>query len=112
MRKQSIITLFVGLALWAAPGAAFAKNVNIQFKTDLDPCGGSCVAPADNNSGKAEYRKQTKQEFFRTHAAIELPSAALGLADVAAAQAADVRVILTRATVDYAECSLAFAEVQ
>ena len=111
MRNYVRVLAVAGLALWAAP--ASAKTVNTEFKTDLDPC---CAAPADDNGGSAEYKKQvangttTKQERFRAQARIELPSAALGLATVADAEAADVRVILTRASVDYAECSLVMVD--
>jgi hypothetical protein len=112
MRNPMIIAAVASLALWASP--ASAKTVNTEFKTDLDPC---CAAPADDNGGSAEYKKQvangttTKQERFRAQATIELPSAALGLATVADAQAADVRVILSRASVDYAECSLVMVDI-
>jgi len=107
MRNHMMIVAVAILALWAAP--ASAKTVNTEFKTDLDPC---CAAPTDDNGGSAEYKKQvangttTKQERFRAQARIELPSATLGLTNVADAQAADVRVILSRASVDYAECAL------
>ncbi len=110
MRNYAIAAL-VGLALWAAP--ASAKTVNTEFKTDLDPC---CAAPAEDNGGSAGYKKQvvngatTKQERFRAQAQVELPSAALGIATVADAEAADIRVILSRAAVDYAECSLLMFE--
>jgi hypothetical protein len=106
-----IIAAVASLALWAAPVSA--KTVNTELKTGLDPC---CAAPAENNGGSAEYKKQvangttTKQERFRAQASIELPSAALGLATVADAQAADVRVILSRASVDYAECALVMVD--
>ena len=113
MRNSMIIAAVAILALWAAP--ASAKAVNTEFTTDLDPC---CAAPADNNGGSADYKKQvangttTKQERFRAQARIELPSATLGLATVADAQAADVRVILSRASVDYAECTLVMVDTE
>lgn len=112
MRKPMIIAVAASLAIWASP--ASAKTVNTEVKTDLDPC---CAAPADDNGGSAEYKKQvangttTKQERFRAQAKIELPSATLGLATIADAQAADVRVILSRASVDYAECSLLMVDI-
>jgi hypothetical protein len=115
MRNKFMIAAFIGLALWAAPNAASAKNsVNTEFKTDLDAC---CAAPAEDNKGSAIYRKQTsglvtKQERFRAQAKIDLPSAALSIADETAAAAADVRVILSRTGADYAECSLEFAQVE
>ena len=115
MRSHPFITLVVGLALSAASGGvASAKNggssTSTEFKANLDAC---CAAASENNDGSAEYRKQTnngatKQERFRTQAKVELPSAALGIVDAATAQAADVRVILTRNNVDYAECALDF----
>jgi hypothetical protein len=115
MRNHSLIALIIGVALSAANGGvASAKNggssSNIDLKANLDPC---CAAASENNDGNAEYRKQTsngapKQERFRTQAKVELPSAALGIVDAATAGAADVRVILTRNTVDYAECALDF----
>ena len=106
----------IGLALFAAaPRMAAAKNGGgVEFKTNLDAC---CAAASEDNDGKAEYRKQTsngvtKQERFRTQAKIELPSAVLGIVDATSAQAADVRVILTRSGTDYAECTLDFDEVE
>jgi len=114
MRNYLFTTLVVGLALAASAGAASAKNggssSNIDLKANLDPC---CAAASENNDGTAEYSKQTskgatKQERFRTQATVELPSAALRIVDAATAQAADVRVILTRNNVDYAECALDF----
>jgi hypothetical protein len=114
MRNHLFTTLVVGVALAVSAGAASAKNGgsnnNIDLKANLNPC---CAAASENNDGSAEYSKQTsngatKQERFRTQAKVELPSAALGIVDAATAQAADVRVILTRNTVDYAECTLDF----
>jgi hypothetical protein len=115
MRNHLFTTLVVGLALAVSAGAASAKNggsssSGIDLKANLNPC---CAAASENNAGSAEYIKQTnkgatKQERFRTQAKVELPSAALGIVDAATAQAADVRVILTRTGTDYAECTLDF----
>ncbi|HEX2385303.1 MAG TPA: hypothetical protein VHL99_02000 [Candidatus Binatia bacterium] len=112
--RTSIIIACVGLALWTAPGAASAKTINTRFETDLDAC---CDAPSENNGGKADYKLQTakgatKQEVFRTIVHVELPSTVLGLNDASDAQAADVRVILSRTATPYAECSLVFTEIQ
>ncbi len=113
MRNYAMVLAVASCALWAA--SASAKTVNTQFTTDLDPC---CAAPADDNGGSAEYKKQvvngttTKQERFRAQARIELPSVTLGLATIADAQAADVRVILSRASVDYAECTLVMVDTE
>jgi hypothetical protein len=113
--RNRILIACVGIALWAAPGAAWAgPTVNTRLKTDLDPC---CAAPSEDNDGDADYRKQeknsvTKDERFVARAKTELPSAALGIADAAAATAADIRIILTRSAVDYAECSLPLWEIE
>ena len=107
--------MLIGGLFIAAPHMTSAKNGGgSEFKTNLDAC---CAAASEDNDGKAEYRKQTnngvtKQERFRTQVRVELPSAVLGIADAASAQAADVRVILTRSGTDYAECTLEFDEVE
>jgi hypothetical protein len=116
MRIHRPITAVLGLALFFAQAgvASAGATVNTRFKTDLDAC---CAAPSEDNDGDAEYRKQeknsvTRDERFGARAKIELPSAALGIADAAAAAAADIRIILTRSAVDYAECSLPLWEIE
>ena len=112
--RNAMIMACVGVALWALPGAASGKTINTKLSTDLDAC---CAAPDENNGGKADYKLQTskgvtKQEMFRTFAHVELPSAALDLADATDAQAADVRVILANGGGAYAECFLVFFDIQ
>src|SRR5690349_12130974 len=104
--RTSMIIACVGLALWSLPGAASAKTITTRLTAGLDAC---CDAASENNGGKSDYKLQTskgvtKQEMSRTYVHIELPSTALGLADAADAQAADIRVILANGGGAYAEC--------
>jgi hypothetical protein len=107
MRKYMMIVAAASLALCAAP--VFAGGLKTVFKKELPGC---CDAPTENNGGRADYKKQmiagatTNQERFRAGVSIALPSPTLGIATVEDAQAADIRLILTHATADYAECSL------
>lgn len=112
MRKYMMI-IAASLALYAAPVAA-GSNLKTVLKKELPGC---CDAPTEINGGRADYKKvsngtTTKQERFRSDVTITLPSETLGINTVEDAQAADIRVIFTHATADYAECSLIMVDTE
>ncbi|MBI2352426.1 MAG: hypothetical protein HYV00_13310 [Deltaproteobacteria bacterium] len=88
------------------------KSTETRFEAELEPCSG---CPELEAEGDADYRLHTvkgalKQERFRVKVKIPFPS--VSIPDATAAQAADVRVILsaidpvTLTLTQYAECSL------
>jgi hypothetical protein len=112
MRNYMMIVAAASLALCAAPVSA--GGLKTVFKKELPGC---CDAPTENNGGRADYKKvsngtTTKDERFRSEVTITLPSETLGIATVEDAQAADIRLILTHATADYAECSLIMVDTE
>lgn len=123
------LTLAV-LALFVAGGVVSAKDGNsgkgggkggkggsnssadTRLEADLEPC---CNTPEPKAEGDAERRTQTKNnaikdDRFKVEVELPIPNT-LGI-DVGTARTADIRLILTRGTTDYAECRLVFDEIQ
>lgn len=109
----AVLFVLVGLGLPFSKVQAKSSNstVNTRFEANLDPC---CGDPEPKAKGDAEHRTQTqkgaiKDERFRAKVDVPIPNT-LGI-DESNAQNADIRLILSRGGVDYAECTLVLAAI-
>ena len=111
----AVIFLFFALA-----GSAEAKKGNgkgggtekVELEAELEPC---CNTPESEAEGDSERKSKTKdgvskEERFKAEVEIPIPNA-LGI-DESNAQSADIRLILSRAGTNYAECQLVFDEIE
>jgi hypothetical protein len=124
MQSKAILTgLFAMVFLsFALAGSAEAKrggkgghgngSEKVKLEAELEPC---CNTPEAGAEGESERRSKTKdgvskEERFKAEVEIPLPNA-LGI-DQSNAQSADIRLILSRAGTNYAECLLVFDEIE
>jgi len=111
----AVIFLFFALA-----GSAEAKkgngkgggNEKVELEAELEPC---CNTPEPEAEGDSERKSKTKdgvskEERFKAEVELPIPNA-LGI-DQSNAQSADIRLILSRAGTNYAECLLVFDEIE
>lgn len=105
-----------------------AKKVKIEVEAELEPCGAispatspcdpSGTPPEPGAEGTVEHKQESqnsvvKKNEFKAEVKIPFPSAPLGITDEAAAESADIRLILSHADgSEFAECRLAFAEIE
>jgi hypothetical protein len=83
--------------------------VKTDVRAQLDPC---CGDPEPEAEGKADRRTVSmngtvKLDSFSAHVEIPVPSPGLGISDP---MTADIRLVLSRAGADYAECFLVFEQ--
>jgi len=105
-----IAASFLAAAVLAAPSASSAKNglgpaTKTEVKAHLAPC---CGSPEPDAHGDADRKTVSKPagihvDHFSADVEIPAPSPGLGVTDPALA---DVRVVLSRESIDYAECFL------
>lgn len=101
----SVVTVLFTLPdpSWARMGSGkFAKT---DVRAQLDPC---CGDPEPEAEGKADRRTfsmngTVKLDSFSANVEIPVPSSGLGISDPTTA---DIRLVLSRAGTDYAECFL------
>jgi hypothetical protein len=121
--KAILMGLFAMVFLsFALPGSAEAKkgskgghgggSEKVKLEAELEPC---CNTPEPGAEGESERRSKTKdgvskEERFKAEVEIPFPNA-LGI-DQSNAQSADIRLILSRAGTNYAECLLVFDEIE
>jgi len=93
----------------ADPGHKGKKSQS-TLKASLTPC---CEDPVlePEAEGRAKRTTQFKKgnvqkDTFTAEVTVPVPSTGLGIADQAAAEAADIRLVLSRGGTDYAECLL------
>jgi hypothetical protein len=115
-KMATTVALCVFFSIFALAGSIDAKSGNsaskTRFEADLDPC---CANVEPEAKGDAEFRLKTqkgaiKEKRFRAKIEIPIPNT-LNI-DESNAASADIRLILTRAGVDYAECSFVFTEIE
>lgn len=131
-RRLLVTTLCLAVSVFMLAGVSHAKKggskVKVKVEAELEPCG--AVAPATSPcatggtppepgaEGEAKHEKETqkgvvKKDEFKGKVKISVdPASALGIVDEAAAEGADIRLILSRAGVDIAECRLVFDEIE
>lgn len=124
--------LCLAVSVFMLAGVSYAKKggskVKVEVEADLQPCGASALAtspcdptgipPEPDAEGEAKHKKETrngviKKDEFKGKVKIPIDqNSQLGIIDEAAAEGADIRLILSRAGVDFAECRLAFDEIE
>lgn len=92
-----------------------SSEVKVKVGAHLWP---SATSPEPDAEGEAKHEKETKRgivkkDEFKAKVKIPIdPTSALGIVDEITAQNADVRVILSRAGADVAECRLKFDKIE
>lgn len=133
LRRRLLVTsLCLAVSVFLSAGLSHAKKggskVEVEVEADLQPCGASALAtspcdptgipPEPDAEGEAKHKKETrngvvKKDEFKGKVKIPIdPDSQLGIIDEAAAEGADIRLILSRAGADFAECRLAFDEIE
>lgn len=130
MRSKMTVITTISLVVFAVALASegLAKNggttvVWDEVQADLVPfCTPvfpetTCTAADLEARGEAERRIKIHKTFqerneLKIKVEVMLPSTGLGIADAAAAEAADIRVILSRSGAPYAECFLELNEIE
>ncbi|HLE42569.1 MAG TPA: hypothetical protein VJB36_00980 [Methylomirabilota bacterium] len=109
MRARKLVLIAAGVLAvsFLVADLAFADDV-IWFRARLESC---CGDPEPEAEGKADRRTQFKRgvawkDKFSAKVEIPVPSPGLGILTPLDAQLADVRLVLSRAGVVYAECML------
>jgi len=130
-RGLLITTICLAVSVFLSAGVSHAKKggskVKVEVEADLQPCGAVAPAtspcapagipPESDAEGQAKHKKEThkgvvKKDEFKGTVKIPFPSSALGIIDETAAEGADIRLILSRAGFDFAECFLEFDEIE
>jgi Fe-S cluster assembly iron-binding protein IscA len=130
-RGLLVATICLAVSVFLSAGVSHAKSgseVKVEVEAELEPCGALAPAtspcatggtiPEPGAEGEAKHEKETKKgvvkkDEFKGEVRIPVdPASVLGIVDEAAAEGADVRLILSRAGVDIAECRLAFDEIE
>ncbi len=107
----AVAALFLMGFVFTVPSMSLAKGgsgtVTTQVRAELVPC---CAdpEPEPNAHGRADRKIQSKSgavksDLFRAKVEIPVPSGGPGITDPTTA---DIRLVLSRASVDYAECFL------
>jgi len=132
MRRGLLVTTTcLAASVFLSAGVSHAKKssstVKVKVEADLHPCGAVLLAtspcvtggtpPEPGAEGEAKHEKETKggvvkKDEFKGTVKIPFPSPALGIIDETAAEGADIRLILSRLGVDFAECRLVFDEIE
>lgn len=130
-RKLLVTILCLSVSVFESAGVSHAKSgskVKVEVEADLQPCGALAPATSPCNSagtppepdaeGEAEREQETRNGVVKKNefkGKVKIPidlNSRLGIIDQAAAERADIRLILSRAGADFAECRLAFAEIE
>jgi hypothetical protein len=131
-RRLLVTTICLAASVFLSTGVSHAKKggskIKVKVEADLQPCGAVAPAtspcdpagtpPEPDAEGTARHEKESKsgvvkKDEFKGKVKIPVdPSSQLGIIDEAAAEGADIRMILSRAGTDFAECLLEFDEVE
>lgn len=131
-RGLLVTTICLAVSVFLSAGVSHAKKggskVKVEVEAELQPCGASSgttspcapgeTPPEPNAEGEAKHEKETKKgvvkkDEFKGKVKIPVdPASALGIVDEAAAEGADIRLILSRPSADFAECRLVFDEIE
>jgi hypothetical protein len=131
-RRLLVTTICLAVSVFLSAGVSHAKKssskVKVEVEAELEPCGAISSAtspcapggtpPEPNAEGKAKHKKETwngvikKDEFKGTVKILVDPASALGIVDEASAENADVRLILSHAGAEFADCRLVFEEIE
>ncbi len=122
-RNLLVTTLCVAVSVFMLAGVNHANGggpvskVKVNVRAELEPFNGSPEPDAD---GKVRHHKEArtkheitkiKKDEFKGLVKIQVdPESLLGIVNEDTAEGADVRVILTRNGITYAECLLEFVE--
>lgn len=122
-RNLFITTLCVAVSMFMfadvspANGGGPVSKVKVHVRAELEPFNGSPEPDAD---GKVRHHKEArtkhevtkiKKDEFKGLVKIQVdPASLLGIVNEDAAENADVRVVLSRNDIPYAECLLEFVE--
>jgi hypothetical protein len=114
LRSAAIVAAAIAVALAAAPfhpmaaGVAHAGEVTQTLNVAvLTPC---CGSPEPNASGSAQATVLVKPDLLRIDsfsASVTIPHSGTGVANTSTA---DIRLVLSRAGADYAECFLVLVD--
>jgi hypothetical protein len=131
-RRLLVTTICLAVSVFVSAGVSHAKKggskVKVKVEAELEPCGAVAPAtspcapggtpPESDAKGEAKHEKETrngviKKDEFKGKVKIPVdPGSQLGIIDEAAAEGADIRLILSRAGADFAECRLVFDEIE
>ncbi len=136
-RRLLVTTICLAVSVFLSAGVSYAKKssskVRIEVEAELEPCGAISPAtspcapggtpPEPNAEGEAEHKKEgrngiVKKDEFEAKVKVPVdPTSALGITDEAAAEEADIRMILSRDDgtglfIDFAECLLILDEIE
>jgi hypothetical protein len=136
-RRLLVTTICLAASVFLSTGVSHAKKggskIKVKVEADLQPCGAVAPAtspcdpagtpPEPDAEGTARHEKESKsgvvkKDEFKGKVKIPVdPSSQLGIIDEAAAEGADIRMILSRDDgtglfTDFAECLLALDEVE
>jgi hypothetical protein len=105
-----LVTAFLFAPIVEAKNGGNGKT-SVRWQADLDPC---CATPEPNANGEVDRRIDSqkgavKDNRFTAEVYIPLPNV-LGI-DASNARSKDIRLILSRANTDYAECRLVFDDI-
>lgn len=117
-----VTTLCAAVSVFMFDGVSHANGggskVKLEVRAELEPFDGS---PEPDAEGKARHKKETrtkngvttiKKDEFKATVEFPVPSLGLGIADEAAAEDAEVLLILSRGSSDFATCLMEFDEVE
>ena len=130
-RGLLVTTICLAVSVFVSAGVSHAKKggskVKVEVEAEIEPCGALAPAtspcatggtiPEPGAEGEAKHEKETKKgvvkkDEFKGKVKIPFPSSALGILDETAAEGADIRLILSHAGTDFAECRLVFDEIE
>jgi hypothetical protein len=111
---STAVSLVTGLALVGVAFAAPGNNSRVRHEAELEP---GLASPEPEAEGEARHEKKTHKgavqlHRFRGEAEIPIPSVGLDILTAEDAEAAVVLLVLSRAGVPYAECTLELHELE
>lgn len=111
------LSVFMFADVSYANGGSPVSKLKVNVRAELEPFNGSPEPDAD---GKVSHHKEArtkdgvtkiKKDEFKGLVKIQVePASALGIVNEDAAENADIRVVLSRNNIPYAECRLEFVE--
>lgn len=120
------VSVFMSAGAGHANGGSSGSKVKVDVRAELEPCGAVAPAtvpcdpagtpPEPDAKGKMRHQKEIrkgvlKKDEFKGNVKMRVhPASALGIVDEASAENADIRLILSRNSTDFAECFLQFDE--
>ncbi len=98
----------------SANGGSPVSKLKVHVKAELEPFD---TSPEPDAEGTMRHVKEVRKgvikvDKFKGTVKIPIPASALGIVDEASAENADIRLILSHAGTDFAECRLVFDEIE